>query len=182
MSIRYVPPPTIERFMQDGSLVRFLLGPIGSGKSMGCIFEILRRARQQAPNADGVRQTKWVAVRNTMSQLRLTVLADIQQYLSPMMTYFVTDSTVRIRALIEDGTRIECDVILIPLDTKADVQRLLSMQLTGAWINEVREVPIDVVSALIGRLGRYPVQDLGGSDVVRADRGFQPVGYRFTVS
>ena len=162
MSIKYVPPPTIERFMMDDSLVRFLLGPIGSGKSMGCIFEILRRARQQAPNADGVRQTKWVAVRNTMSQLRLTVLADIQQYLAPMISYFVTDSTIRLRAAIEDGTKIECDIILIPLDTKQDVQRLLSMQLTGAWINEVREVPIDVVSALIGRLGRYPSKISGG--------------------
>lgn len=36
------------------------------------------------------------------------------------------------------------------------------MQLTGAWINEVREVPIDVVSALIGRLGRYPSKISGG--------------------
>ena len=43
-------------------LVRFLVGPIGSGKSMACIMEILRRASMQAPNGDGVRQTKWVAV------------------------------------------------------------------------------------------------------------------------
>jgi hypothetical protein len=36
------------------------------------------------------------------------------------------------------------------------------MQLTGAWINEMREVTADVVSALLGRLGRYPSKLMGG--------------------
>jgi hypothetical protein len=160
--INYIPPPTIERFMQNEALVRVIVGPVGSGKSMGCIMEILRRCRQQAPGTDNVRRTRWALIRNTMSQLRQTVLADIQQYLAPMVHFFVTDSTVQLRAPIGDGTAIHADLMMIPLDTKADVQRLLSMQLTGAWINEVREVPIDVVSALIGRLGRFPSRLMGG--------------------
>ena len=148
--------------MLDPSLVRVVVGPVGSGKSMGCIMEILRRCRQQAPGTDKVRRSRWALVRNTMGQLRQTVLADIQQYLAPMVHFFVTDSTVQLRAPIGDGTSIHADLMMIPLDTKADVQRLLSMQLTGAWINELREVPVDVVSALIGRLGRYPSQMMGG--------------------
>jgi hypothetical protein len=162
MSIRYVPPPTIERFMLDDSLVRCVVGPLGSGKSMGMIMELLRRARQQVPDDNGIRHTRVACVRNTMSQLRQTVLADIQQYLQPMVHFFVTDSTVQIRAPLEDGTTIHSDWLLIPLDTKQDVQRLLSMQLTMAWVNEFREVPFDVVSALVGRLGRYPSRLNGG--------------------
>jgi hypothetical protein len=160
--INYIPPPTIERFMQNESLVRVVVGPVGSGKSMGCIMEVVRRCRLQEPGADGVRRTRWALIRNTMGQLRQTVLADIQQYLQPMIHFFVTDSTVQLRAPIGDGTSIHADLMMIPLDTKADIQRLLSMQLTGAWINEVREVPIDVVSALIGRLGRFPSKLMGG--------------------
>jgi hypothetical protein len=37
------------------------------------------------------------------------------------------------------------------------------MQLTGAWVNEVREVPIEIISALIGRVGRYPGKLQGGT-------------------
>jgi hypothetical protein len=163
MSIEYSPPATVERMMlDDTSLVRVLVGPVGSGKSMGAIMEILRRSRQQAPHADGCRYTRFAIVRNTLQQLRTTVLTDIQQYLGPMISYFVTDSTIRIRAKLPDGTTVVSDWLMIPLDTADDQKRLLSMQLTGAWINECREVPIEIVSALLGRLGRYPSKIMGG--------------------
>ena len=162
MILDYIPPPTIERFMHDDEhIVRIVVGPIGSGKSMGMIMEILRRACQQTPY-NGTRYTRWAVIRNTLQQLRLTVLADIQQYLSPIVHYYVTDSTVQIRAPLPDGTQVHCDIIMIPLDTKDDVRRLLSTQLTGGWVNELREVPIEIVSALLGRLGRYPSRTMGG--------------------
>ena len=158
----YTPPPTVARFMDDNeSLVRVLVGPVGSGKSMGAIMEILRRACAQAPY-NGVRYSRWALIRNTLQQLRQTVLSDIQQYLGPIVHYFVTDSTIQIRVGLPDGTSLHCDMVMIPLDSKEDVRRLLSMQLTGAWINEMREVPIEVVSALLGRLGRYPSKIMGG--------------------
>lgn len=163
MSLDFAPPPTIERFMlDDTSLVRVVVGPVGSGKSMGCIMELLRRARQQTPHTDGCRYSRFAIVRNTLQQLRTTVLTDIQQYLGPMLSYFVTDSTIRIRAKLPDGTTVVSDWLMIPLDTADDQKRLLSMQLTGAWVNEVREVPIDILSALLGRLGRYPSKLMGG--------------------
>ncbi len=149
--------------MLDNSLVRVLVGPVGSGKSMGSIMEMLRRATQQAPSTGTkVRNTRFVIVRNTMQQLRTTVLTDVQQYLGPMVRYFVTDGTIQIRAPLDDGTVMHSDWLMVPLDTKEDQRRLLSMQLTGAWINEMREVPIEIISALIGRLGRYPSKLQGG--------------------
>ena len=160
--LHYEPPPTVEKFMMDDHLVRVIVGPVGSGKSMGCIMELLRRARMQAPDANGKRSTRFALVRNTMQQLRQTVLADVQQYLSPMLRYFVTDTTIQIRADLEDGTVIHSDWVMIPLDTKEDIRRLLSTQLTGAWINEVREVPYDIVSGLLERLGRFPSKLNGG--------------------
>lgn len=160
--LAYIPPPTIEKFMLDDHLVRFIVGPVGSGKSMGCIMELLRRARMQKPDKNGRRNTRFALIRNTMQQLRTTVLLDVQQYLTPMIRYFVTDHTIQIRADLEDGTVVHSDWIMIPLDTREDVRRLLSMQLTGAWINEVREVPYDIVSALLERLGRFPSKINGG--------------------
>ena len=162
MSLNYTPPPTVERFMlDDDHLVRVIGGPVGSGKSMGCIMELLRRAVEQAPY-EGTRYTRFALIRNTMQQLRQTVLADIQNYLGGLIHYFVTDSTVQIRAQMPDGTRLHSDWMLLPLDTKEDVKRLLSMQLTGAWINEIREVTVEVLDGLLGRLGRYPSRVQGG--------------------
>lgn len=149
--------------MNDGSsLVRCIVGPIGSGKSMACIMELLRRATEQAPDDNGKRNTRFAIIRNTSQQLRTTVLVDIRQYLGPMQDYYTTDSTVRIRVPLPDGTTVVSDWLLIPLDTEEDQKRLLSMQLTGAWINEVREVPFKIIDPLIGRLGRYPSKAMGG--------------------
>jgi hypothetical protein len=160
--VLYKPPPTIERFMTSDALVRCVVGPVGSGKSMGCILELLRRARDQAPDSNGRRSTRFALVRNTLSQLRTTVLPDVQQYLSPMFRYFVTDATIQIRAPLEDGSTIVSDWVMIPLETREDIRRLLSMQLSGAWINEVREVPYEIVSGLLERIGRYPSKINGG--------------------
>ena len=161
MNLNYTPPPTIERMMLSDALVRILVGPVGSGKSMGAIMELLRRATQQAAH-DGVRYTRFAIIRNTLQQLRTTVLPDVQTYLLPLVSYFVTDSTIRVRANLADGTRLVSDWVMIPLDSPEDQQRLLSMQLTGAWINEIREVPFPIVSAVLGRLGRYPSKLQGG--------------------
>lgn len=161
MSLDFTPSPTVERFMLDNSSVRVIVGPLGSGKSLACIVELLRRARLQEPH-EGIRYSRFACIRNTSGQLRTTVLPDIQLNLGPMMTYFTTDSTVRIRAPLPDGTTIQSDWLLIPLDTKEDQRKLLSLPLTGAWINEVREVPFDIIKPLRGRLGRYPPKRMGG--------------------
>jgi hypothetical protein len=161
VSFDYSPPKTLEQYMLSDALVRCAVGPFGSGKTMASVMELLRRARTQAPYK-GVRYSRFAIIRNTLQQLKTTVLEDIKQYLSDIVAYKVTDQTVRLQFALDDGTSVQSDWILMPLDTKEDVKRLLSMQLTGAWVNEVREVPIEVITALIGRVGRYPSKLMGG--------------------
>jgi len=52
--------------------------------------------------------------------------------------------------------------MFIALDTPEDVKKLLSMDLTGAWINEARETPKAILDGLTARVGRYPGKALGG--------------------
>ena len=155
-TLRFITPPTVGDFMLDDSFVRLIMGPVGSGKSAGCFMELLRRARLQAPNKDGVRQTRMAIIRNTLQQLRQTCLADIQLWLDPIINYRVTDQTIQVRFPLPDGTRVESDWMLIPLDTPQDQQRLLSLNLTGAWVSEFREIKPSLIDALSGRLGRFP--------------------------
>jgi hypothetical protein len=159
MNLDFEPAPTIEQFMlDDKSLARWLMGPVGSGKTHGCIMEILRRSAQQAPSpVDGLRYTRWAIVRNTLQQIKTTVLKDIQQVLTPIVKFKVSESTIFVN--IGD---IRSEWLLIPLDTVEDQRRLLSTQLTGAWVNEWREVNPELVTALLGRLGRFPSKIIGG--------------------
>jgi hypothetical protein len=158
MSVVFKSPPTVGSFMLSQAFIRFIIGPVGSGKSVGCIMELLRRAREQVPNSRGVRQTRFAVVRNTLQQLRQTCLADIEMWLKPILNFRVTDQTVQIRLKLPDGTSVESDWLLIPLDTPEDQKRLLSLNLTGAWISEFREIPLKVVDGVVGRLGRYPAK------------------------
>lgn len=159
-SITFKTPPTVGKFMMNPALVRFIIGPYGSGKSVGCIMEMLRRAREQAPNKRGVRQTRFAIVRNTLQQIKQTCLADIQMWLSPIVNYKVSDKEIHIRLDLPDGTKVESDWLMIPIDTPEDQQRLLSLNLTGVWISEFRELPVKIINDLLGRVGRWPAKKM----------------------
>jgi hypothetical protein len=47
-------------------------------------------------------------------------------------------------------------VLFRALDRPDHVANLLSMEVTGAWVNEAREVPWAIIEALQGRVGQYP--------------------------
>lgn len=154
--VSYNAPPTISQFMLDDEHeVRLILGPYGSGKTTGCIMELARRMLEEYPDAKGVRHTRFVIVRNTAQQLRQTILEDIRKWLQPVMQYKVTDSTIVFDFVHSTQGRIRSDWMMIPLDKPEDQQRLLSLNITGAWVSEFREIPISTVEALLGRVGRF---------------------------
>lgn len=158
MDLNYVPPPTLGRFMASDARVRVVRGPVGSGKSTVMAVEMLRRAIQQAPDADGKRRTRGVIVRNTLSQLEKTALETIRTVVPhEIMNYKVSDHTVQIRF-----NDVESDWILLPLDTPQNVQRLLSLEITWAWLSELREIPTQILQDVLGRCGRYPSKMRGG--------------------
>jgi hypothetical protein len=160
--VDYIPPRTVDAFMRDDARIRVIVGPLGSGKTMGCIMELLRWSCAQRPY-ENTRYTRFALIRNTLQQLRQTVLADTMSYLGGIAHYYTTDSTIQFRLTLPDGTDVHSDWMLIPLDTKEDIRRLLSTQLTGAYVNELREVPFEIIRPLLGRCGRYPSKVLGGA-------------------
>ena len=118
-------------------------------------MELAKRMLEEHPDATGVRRTRFVIVRNTAQQLRQTILEDIRKWLQPVMQYKVTDSTVVFDFVHPTQGKIHSEWMLIPLDKPEDQQRLLSLNITGGWVSEYREIPISVVEALLGRVGRF---------------------------
>ena len=150
-NITYSAPPTCARFMKSNAFTRVIAGPVGSGKTTACLFELFRRACEQQPAEDGIRYTRFAIVRSTLKQLKDTVLKDITSWLEGIAEYKVSDNTIYINM-----GDVRSEWILIPLETPEDQRRLLSMQLTMAWMSEAIEMPLAIMSPLAGRLGRYP--------------------------
>jgi hypothetical protein len=131
-----------------------------SGKSTACVMEIIRKAHEQAPGPDGIRRTRWAVVRNTFSQLKDTTIKTFHDWFPPRVfgEYRVTDHVY----LITKFPGVQIEVLFRALDRPDQVSNLLSLELTGAWFNEVREIPKTIIEAMDGRIGRYPAQKDGG--------------------
>src|SRR5262245_24689295 len=111
VNINFEAPPTCAKFMKDEHFGRLIAGPVGSGKTTACIFELFRRSCEQARAPDGFRYTRWAILRQTLSQLKQTVLKDITTWLSGMCSYKVSENTI----FIEIGD-VRSEWILIPLE------------------------------------------------------------------
>lgn len=162
LQINYAPPgPVARAFMRDDkAFFRGLMGPFGSGKSTACIMDILRRAASQRQGADGKRRTRWAIVRNTYPELRTTTIKSWHQWVPPSLGRWVDAGPPTHHIQAGD---IDVEVLFVALDRPDDIAKLLSMELTGAWVNEAREVPKAVLDGLTGRVGRFPSVLMGGA-------------------
>jgi hypothetical protein len=159
LDISYTPPPTIARFMQSDAKMRVMMGPVGSGKSVAGCFEIVRRASQQAPSAQGIRKSRFAVVRETVRQLTDTTIKTWLDWFPDGVCgrYMRTTKTFLFR--LGD---VECEVMFRALDDADDVANLNSLELTGAFFNECRDIHPDIIDAMSKRIGRYPSAKDGG--------------------
>lgn len=150
----------VSEFLRDDSFFRGLRGPVGSGKSVGCAVEIFRKALEQKPSPDGVQRSRWAIVRNTNPQLRTTTIKTWLDWF-PEEIYGQFNWSPPFTHHIRKGT-LDLEVIFLALDKPEDVKKLLSLELTGVWINEAREVPKSIIDGCTMRVGRYPSKKDGG--------------------
>jgi hypothetical protein len=156
------------------------------------VIEILRRSMLQAPGRDGIRRTRWAVIRNSYPELKSTTLKTWAEWVPLAYGKLNQDSPITHFVKTPD---MDMEVLFLALDRDEDVRKLLSLELTGAWVNEAREVPKAIVDALTGRVGRYPAMKDGGptwSGIMmdtnspddqswwyKADRVETPEGWRF---
>ena len=153
-SLNFTPSKTVREFMLSEAKIRAIKGPVGSGKTSGAIVELLRQSILIPPMADGIRRSKQLVVRNTKTQLKDTTLSSVVGLL-PVELYKWRESEMIMRFKFND---VESDWLFRSLDTPEDVQRVLSLEISNAWVEEAREVPVSLLSDIEGRCGRYPSQ------------------------
>ena len=168
LNLDFKTAPNVWKFLQDSSFVRGLMGPVGSGKTYACAAEIMLRAVRQKPSPrDGIRYSRFAVVRNSYPMLRTTTLKTWMElfpeniwgraHWSPPITHHIKLPSRG------DAHGVDCEVIFLALDQPKDVRKLLSLELTGAWINEARELPAAILAGLSHRVGRYPTKADGGA-------------------
>jgi hypothetical protein len=164
--INYEPSPTGQRFHDSRKFIKIIQGPVGGGKSTAALMELLKRAVEQEP-FKGVRRTKMGILRNTTAQLKATIKPLIDTWFgtltnNTMGQWRLTDNVFEARFKLPDGTTVHSEFMLLAADTPEDVRRLLSLELSAAWVEEAREIDPDVFSGLQGRTARYPSRAAGG--------------------
>lgn len=155
----YVPSTTSKLFIDSSGFVDLIMGPYGSGKSSACVQRIVRSACNMPRWYNGRRRARWAIVRNTSGELYTTTLqtwvnwfgdlGDLRSRKKPVLT---------LEHIFNDGNGIvELDLLFLALDRPDDVRKIKSLELTGVYLNELSELPQNVLSHFKGRVnGRYP--------------------------
>lgn len=160
--IVYDAEPTAAKFHMDSdSQVKALMSAVGCGKSVACVMEIIRLAQQQAPDSQGVRPSRWAIIRSSYSQLRSTTIKTFQEWVPPSICRIVYTSPIRgeLKMTLPDRTVVDAELLFMSLDGPDQIANLLSLELTGAWINEAAEIRNEnILNDVFQRTGRYPAK------------------------
>lgn len=146
------PGPVARAFMESEAYVRFIMGPIGSGKTVVCANEALRRSAYFPKGPDGIRRPRGIIVRNTYPDLRETTIKSWLQWCPPSAGRMTMQAPLTHQVKFAD---VELEVTFLAMDREEDVRKLLGAEATWIWFNEVRFIPKSIIDVAVGRVGRW---------------------------
>lgn len=138
-------------------------GPVGSGKSVSCCFDIFLKSSQQKVAEvieDGVKKkirwSRWLIGRHTYPALIKTTIETWNQWFGMRTTmHWGAPLSGRYEDYLPDGTLLRIDLEFAALGAKNILNDLMSLEISGAWINEATQVPWQVIDRVHDRLGRF---------------------------
>lgn len=154
--IKYKASLTVAKYIKSNSFVSLIIGPIGSGKTLGSIVKWHKLIHEQEPSADGVRYTRTVVVRNTYTELKDTTIKSFVGWFGDLLKMNWGNLT----ATYAHGD-VHAEILFRSLDKPDDTKKLLSLEITYAYLNELRELPREALENVTSRLGRYPAVSSG---------------------
>ena len=170
VELNYDPAPTIERFHASDKMIRSLVGPAGSGKSTGMVWEICYFLPQMLYTKFGIKNTRWLILRNTNDQLWTTTIKTLFEWFDP--TYFGKFHKQEKIYTITGFKPLNIEILFRSCDRPEDVNKFRSLELTGYGVDESSEVHHSIKNILRQRIGRYPrasewPKDERGNPIVR---------------
>jgi len=159
------PGPVATAFLRDKNFVSMILGPIGSGKSTTCVFKGLNKLKcQPVGTRTKIRRRRLGIIRQTYPELKTTTIRTWHEWLPATMGKWQAEGPPIhvVPFTLADGTLAELEAIFLALESEDDLKKLLSLELSDAWLNEARESPEEIIKHLQGRVGRFPPASDGG--------------------
>lgn len=160
--------PVAGAYCLSNNEVDCIMGPVGSAKTTGSMLRLARHAWQQQP-FEGIARTRFAIVRNTGPQLNDTTMKSWFELFptdNKWRKWTSTTKTATWRFPIKgaDGKQIllHAEFVFRALDDQDDVANLLSLEVTGFYFNEFREINTDIFANARARYGRYPSAGKGG--------------------
>lgn len=150
---------TLEEYILGQTQRVMIMGPLGSGKTNASCWKAFRIICAQEPDAQGVRKSRGIAIRNTYPDLFGTTIKDwldMFEHLGQFKQGGKEPPTHYLRFNLPDGTTVESELVFLALDREEHVKKLRGVQATFAWVNEVKEIAFAIISMLDLRVGRYP--------------------------
>lgn len=151
--------PVLEQYALSRDRVRLIMGPLGSGKTYQSCFNIFNHMVEMPPNSQGVRKSRWVAVRNSYPDLLGTTIKDWMEIFGDVGIGKLDKAfppTHYLDFALEDGTQVKAELVFMALDREDSVRKLRGIQSTGFWLNEVKELEKAIIDMCDLRHGRYP--------------------------
>lgn len=177
----YIPSPTGIKFHDSDAVVKLIFGPYGSGKTCMIMNDAKFYCLAQNPAPDGVRYTRIGVIRGTYPELVSTTRESILEvFPSKFGTIRLGGSPIKgvYRFPVGDGsyewlqfhqpwqpgmgTIAQVEFELIALQAAEDAEKLKSKNWSFAIINEATSIDYEILVSALGRVGRYPSDDMGG--------------------
>lgn len=161
--------PTIGRFIESKADIRIIKGPVGSGKTTGCCFDVLKVALEQERSPkDGVRYTRVVILRNTYAELKMTTIKTWREiYPEDVQGFGKIGGSPPISQHITIPGELDCEIFFLALDQPGDIRKLLSLNVSHIFFNELREFQHEIFLRAWDRVGRYPSKGFQGVECTR---------------
>lgn len=158
---------TLRRFAASNASVRALMGPVGGGKTLCCLSEFLRRAVRQAPSkVDGVRRTKWAAIRDTYRNLDKTTIPSWHKIMPKSRGRWTGGNGEPAEHFIQwtDSAfgKVEITIQFVAMGEHNAEDVLKGLEVTGAYLNEADMLDETVFSFIRGRIPRFPDTAIDG--------------------
>lgn len=156
----------LHNFMWCRKRGSLIVGPLGSGKTWQVCQKIMTLMTEQAHNPNGQRLSRVVAIRNTYLDLMGTTVKEWQEKFSEVSRFVgggAQPPTSYVNFALPDGTEVVAEIQYLSMDREDDVKKLRGMQVTWAWLNEMKELPKSAVDMADLRVGRYPSSAEGGA-------------------